>query len=600
MYTNHESLINEEVFYLWLKPVLFQPKTRPKNMEVDMGFDLAQLKALENTLQNILTGVYSQAEVKALLLKLRQLVVSQQSYQGREHQVDQSDVVLITYGDSIFQHGIAPLQTLHDFLNEHVKVELSAVHILPCYPYTSDDGFSVTDYWKINPELGDWDDIDSLSSDYDLMLDAVINHISQSSDWFQGFLLGDERYNHFFTQANPNCDYSSVTRPRALPLLTPFDTAEGVKHIWTTFSEDQIDLNYRNPDVFLKIAELLLFYVEQGATFIRLDAVGFMWKELGTPCIHQPQTHAIIQAYRAIMDRVAPHVKLITETNVPHKDNISYFGNGANEAHLVYQFPLPPLTLHTIQGGDSTRFMDWMIGLEPCSPETTYFNFLASHDGIGVRPVEGILTDAELDVLLNHVQANGGRVSYKDNGDGTQSPYELNINYFDAVCDLRLSEDLNLKRFMAAQSILLSLAGVPGIYIHSLLGSGNDQIGLERLGYHRAINREKLDRIQLEKELANPSTRRAVVLKHFKHLLTTRQQCPSFAPHTSQRVVKTNHQLITFVRDEAVAVIINISSQAVELDSRLLLENLSNDLISGAHVKNMLTLLPYQVMWLSS
>ncbi|MCY9871688.1 alpha-amylase family glycosyl hydrolase [Vibrio barjaei] len=554
---------------------------------------------VKKDLQQILAGVYSPAQLNELIPNLLNVIANQPEYVGKKQWVDQNDIMLITYGDSIKKQGEAPLHTLREFLNDNAADVLSAVHILPCYPYTSDDGFSVVDYWKINPELGDWQDVQSLSNNYDLMFDGVINHISKSSDWFQGYLKGETQYREFFTEANPNRDYSSVTRPRALPLLTTFETANGTKHIWTTFSEDQIDLNFRCPEVFQKIAELLLFYAQQGASFIRLDAIGFMWKELDTPCIHQPQTHAIVQALRALMSAVAPHVKLITETNVPHNDNISYFGNGENEAHLVYQFPLPPLTLHTLQTGNSEKIVEWMSSLEPCSEQTTFFNFLASHDGIGVRPVEGILNKEQVDHLLSVVQTNGGRVSYKDNGDGTQSPYELNINYFDAIRDANSDDQTNLDRFMAAQSILISMAGVPGIYVHSLLGSGNDIEGLERLGYNRAINREKLERTEVESELANPESRRAQVLSRFKHILGIRKQQRAFAPSASQRVVATSEQLVTFVRDEQVLVAINISNQAVELDTNAVLKGVSHDLISGNDLSGVVTVQPYQVMWLA-
>lgn len=554
---------------------------------------------VKKDLQQILAGVYSPAQLNELIPNLLNVIANQPEYVGKKQWVDQNDIMLITYGDSIKKQGEAPLHTLREFLNDNAADVLSAVHILPCYPYTSDDGFSVVDYWKINPELGDWQDVQSLSNNYDLMFDGVINHISKSSDWFQGYLKGEAQYREFFTEANPNRDYSSVTRPRALPLLTTFETAHGTKHIWTTFSEDQIDLNFRCPEVFQKIAELLLFYAQQGASFIRLDAIGFMWKELDTPCIHQPQTHAIVQALRALMSAVAPHVKLITETNVPHNDNISYFGNGENEAHLVYQFPLPPLTLHTLQTGNSEKIVEWMSSLEPCSKQTTFFNFLASHDGIGVRPVEGILNKEQVDHLLSVVQTNGGRVSYKDNGDGTQSPYELNINYFDAIRDANADDQTNLDRFMAAQSILISMAGVPGIYVHSLLGSGNDIEGLERLGYNRAINREKLERTDVETELANPESRRAQVLSRFKHILGIRKQQRAFAPSASQRVVATSEQLVTFVRDEQVLVAINISNQAVGLDTNAVLKGVAHDLISGNDLSGVVTVQPYQVMWLA-
>jgi sucrose phosphorylase len=563
-----------------------------------MALDFKQRRALHRDLQQILAGVYSPAQLKQLLPKLVDVASDNTIGHVMGNWVDQKDVMLITYGDSVLEEGVSSLTALKRFLDKHVKEVISAVHILPCFPYTSDDGFSVVDYWKINPQLGDWNDIHELAEHYDLMLDGVINHISKSSEWFQGYLNGDLQYIDFFTEANPDRDYSSVTRPRALPLLTPFETSRGVKHIWTTFSDDQIDLNFRSPNVFQKIVELLLFYAEQGASFIRLDAIGFMWKELDTPCIHQPQTHALVQAMRAILDVAAPQVKLITETNVPHQDNISYFGSGDNEAHLVYQFPLPPLTLHTLQTADSSIIMRWMSELEPSSPGTTFFNFLASHDGIGVRPVEGILTKQQVDSLLNVVQRNGGRVSYKDNGDGTQSPYELNINYFDAISDTACDDKTNLDRFMAAQAILLSMAGVPGIYIHSLLGSLNDQQGLQNLGYNRAINREKLQRQSLDKSLAEPNSRRSQVLSRFKALLTVRCSEVAFSPSTSQRVVDVDSRLVTLVRDESLAVAINISAQQLALDSTKLLAGLNIDLLTGTRVAQLISIQPYQVLWL--
>ncbi|RKF13745.1 sugar phosphorylase [Alginatibacterium sediminis] len=558
------------------------------------------MATLSKDLQQILAGVYSPAQLKSLVPSLISKANAFSITKPQKLSLDQNDIMLISYGDSIKKDGEAPLHTLRMFLNQHTQHEISAVHLLPCYPFTSDDGFSVIDYWEINSELGGWEDVRALSADYDLMLDAVINHISQSSNWFQGYLEGSEEYQDFFLEADPQLNYGSVTRPRALPLLSAFETSRGLKHVWTTFSSDQIDLNYRSPALFAKVVELLLYYVEQGARYIRLDAIGFMWKELSTPCIHLPQTHALVQAMRAVLDALAPQVKLITETNVPHQDNISYFGNGFNEAHMVYQFPLPPLTMHTLQTGNSDKIVAWMSSLDACSASTTFFNFLSSHDGIGVRPVEGILNPSEVQHLLDVVDANQGRVSYKDNGDGTQSPYELNINYFNAVADKQASMSTNIDRFMAAQTILVSLAGVPGIYIHSLLGSESDLEGLERHGYNRAINRAQLSVDQLQDELKDVDSQRSRVLARFKQLLGTRKTLAAFAPSASQRIVKTDSRVVSLVRDESVAVVVNISNQSLDFDTRLLLPGLSQDLLSQQKITSVTTLAPYQAMWLSA
>lgn len=526
--------------------------------------------------------------------------------------VTEKDAVLITYGDSIKEEGKDPLQSLHEFLNENIGDKLSGVHILPFYPFSSDDGFSVIDYYEVNKDLGDWEDIKSLSGSYDLMFDGVINHISAKSEWFQEYLKGNEKYKEYFVEADPSLDYSKVTRPRALPLLTEFETANGPKHVWTTFSEDQIDLNYRNPDLFLQIAELLLFYISKGAKMIRLDAIGFMWKEMGTTCIHLEETHQIIQTYRDVVDALAPEVILITETNVPHKDNVSYFGNGYNEARMVYQFPLPPLTLNTFLTGDATHLQNWASNLEDTTEETTFFNFLASHDGVGVRPVEGILSKEEVDFMIEKVHAHGGNVSYKDNGDGSKSPYELNINYFDALSHPEEEQTVQVKRFLAAQSILLAMAGVPGIYVHSLLGSRNYQEGVEETGRFRSINREKLDRPQLEAELKDASSLRYEVLSNMKKMLEVRTNEKAFHPNSPQQVVLESNQVYALVRTdketgEKVVTLVNVSNEEqsiklsadkYELNAQTYTDLFSKNEIEITNESLSVTLQPYEVMWL--
>ena len=460
-------------------------------------------------MQEKLEFIYGPETGQATYERLEQLLAKYSNLAGRQpalppnQRLSEKDVILITYGDQVQDRDNATshLQTLHRWLNNHLKGIVNTVHILPFYPYTSDDGFSVVDYWQVDPNLGTWDDINALHADFRLMFDAVVNHISASSAWFQGFLRGEAPYTGYFLPTDPSLDLSGVTRPRALPLLTRFQTAEGEKYLWTTFSEDQLDINFGNPEVFLKIAELLLFYVSQGANLIRLDAIGYMWKEIGTSCIHLPQTHAIIQVWREMLDKCAPNTLLITETNVPHRDNVSYFGNGRNEAQMVYQFTLPPLTLHALLTGNTRYLKEWAASLEKVSDSSTFFNFLSSHDGIGVVPARNILNDTEVNFLLQTVEKHGGKVSYKKNPDGTQSPYELNITYFDALSDTQDETEpdaLKIKRFLVSQAIMLCLQGVPGIYFHSLLGSHNWQAGFEQTGRNRTLNREKLDFSWLE------------------------------------------------------------------------------------------------------
>lgn len=524
------------------------------------------------------------------------------SVQSTTLNVDHRDSMLICYGDHVQRPGQAPLRTLHEFLKQTIHPTISSIHILPFYPYTSDDGFSVVDYLAVNPDLGTWDDIEHLRPDFRLMFDAVFNHISSKSAWFQGFLQDQHPYTEYFHVVDPSIDLSMVTRPRTHPLLTPYETPSGLKHVWTTFSADQIDVNAANPDVLLELLNALLFYVKRGAAYIRLDAIAFLWKEIGTTCIHLPQTHAIIQIMRDLLDWVAPDVILITETNVPHAENISYFGDGTNEAQMVYQFSLPPLTLHTFHTGDTSALTRWAKTIHRLSERTTFFNFLASHDGIGVRPAIGLISDAEIDALVQRTLAHGGRVSYKNNSDGSQSPYEMNITYFDAITDPAVTErdpQVAVKRFLCSQAIMLAMIGMPGIYFHSLFGSRNWTAGVTELGHNRAINRQKLNADTLLRELSDSSSLRHAVFSGYMALLRARTTSPAFHPLGEQRVLELDSGVFALERvspdgKDRVIVLNNVTDREIALP----LSSPSRDLLTQQSVASLISLAPYQTAWL--
>ncbi len=559
----------------------------------------------------------------AVVDRYRALPLSE-AERGLGGEVNHRDAILITYGDQFQRPGEAPLRTLADFAQRHLSGLISAIHILPFYPYSSDDGFSVVDYRAVDPALGAWGDVQRIGDNFRLMFDAVINHASAGSEWFRRFLQDDPAYRDWFIMVDPQADLSQVARPRARPLLTRFDTPSGARHVWTTFSDDQIDLNYANPDVLLEIIDLLLFYVSQGAQFIRLDAIAYLWKTIGTSCIHLPQTHRVIQLFRAALDEVAPHVSLITETNVPHADNVAYFGDGpaTREAQMVYNFALPPLALHAFQAGDARTLSHWAASLsrpdgfqKPVGAKrrTTFFNFLASHDGIGLNPARGILSEADIDRLVERTQAHGGFVSMKNNSDGTQSPYELNLNFFDALNDPQAGEtmDRQVDRFLCAQAIMLSLAGVPGLYVHSLLGSRGWPESVKQTGRYRTINRQKFDAESLERELADPNSLRARVFQRYATLLKARAAHTAFDPYGSQRVIEVSDAVFAVLRSARdgsgnVLCLHNVANQPqrfetdVDLGARLATDVLTGRVThSDPHEHLRLTLDPYQVRWLS-
>ncbi|KPP99104.1 MAG: sucrose phosphorylase [Bacteroidetes bacterium HLUCCA01] len=519
-----------------------------------------------------------------------------------------ADSILITYGDSIVQEGEAPLETLRSFMMQRVGKTITGIHILPFFPYTSDDGFSVQNYHEVREDLGGWMHIRRLAREYRVMGDVVINHVSAQSNWFRDFKKGIAPARDYFHVTEPSPALDQVTRPRNLPLLTPVKTPMGPVHVWTTFSPDQIDLNFANPDVLFEFLDIILLYISQGVSVLRLDAIAYLWKRVGTNCIHLPETHEVVKLIRNVLDLLAPHVTIITETNVPHAENVSYFGTG-DEAHMVYQFSLPPLLLHALLRGNARWLTQWAAGLQPAPDGCAYFNFTSSHDGVGVRPLEGLVPTEEFEYLVNAVLRRNGRVSNKKNPDGSESPYELNITYYDALaCEGGTDDGHQTDRFLCSQAIMLSLQGVPGIYIHALTGSKNDLEGLACKGYNRAINRKQWQRRHLEHALDDENTSTGQVFDRYLHLLKIRSAQPAFDPAAEQKVLDLGDALFAHIRSSEEGTLLclfNVTDARVDVHVHAALpeahrKEAYRDVISGdirgrdGHV----TLAPYDVVWL--
>jgi sucrose phosphorylase len=547
-----------------------------------------------------------------------EFTAAERAFDPRERFTEQ-DVVLITYGDLIVSDNRSPLETLADFAEVFFRGVITTIHVLPFFPYSSDRGFSVISFEEVDPQLGSWDDIAELEESFKLMFDCVFNHISSKSYWFQQFLAGDPRYQDFFVGFSSRAEIDEdrrrlILRPRTSPLLHEFATVDGSRWVWTTFSADQVDLNFKNPEVLLKIVEIMLYYVRHGADLLRLDAITYLWCELGTSCAHLEQTHQVVKLFRDILDVVAPHVALVTETNVPHTDNITYFGDGTDEAQMVYNFALPPLVLHAIQNGDASVLSGWAATLESPSDTTAYFNFLDSHDGIGLMGARGVLSDEEISEICERVAEHGGFVSYKSNSDGSESPYELNITWFSALNrrDAGESRDLQVDRFIASRAIALVLRGVPGIYLPSLIGHRNDTEAVFREESLRSINRSAIDERKLFEVLEDPDGVPARIAGRYVSLLERRIAEPAFHPLAPQRVLDLEPRVFAVLRssvgrDEQILCLINVSSQdvSIEVPETELLPNESKmvDLVGGQEIAPSggalsVDLAPYQVCWM--
>ncbi|EAE7362915.1 sugar phosphorylase [Listeria monocytogenes] len=555
-------------------------------------------------LRKRLSRLYAEDVVDSLAARIEARVQqTQQRKLTRKDQWDEKDIVLITYGDQFKEESQKTLTTFKKMYDSYLKSAFEIVHFLPFYPYSSDDGFSVIDYKAVNPELGDWKDIKEMEKSARLMFDFVCNHMSAKSDWFKRYLAGDEEFRNFFVEMDPNTDLSSVTRPRATPVLTTFQFDSGkVGHIWTTFSEDQIDLNFACPEVLYKMIDVLMFYLEEGAEYVRLDAVGFMWKVPGTSSIHLEETHEIVKLFRDLVDIAAPGTIIITETNVPHVDNISYFGNGEKEAHMVYQFPLPPLVLHAIHHGNAKFLRNWAKNLELPEGKRTFFNFLASHDGIGLNPVRGIIPEAEILALVNDLEEEGALVSYKQNPDGSKSPYEINVTYMDALSKQADTDDLRLARFLVAHAVLMSIPGVPAVYVQSILGSRNDYLGVEATSHNRSINRKKYDLAEITAELEQRGSLRKATYDALTKLISTRKAESLFHPEIPMEVLESTAELFVVKRSsdaESIILIHNLSEKEVSysLDSGVYTNLYKGSTVIGS---DSIKLSGYEFCWLKT
>ena len=535
-----------------------------------------------------LTLLYGELDAKALYWEIERLMQVHHAHKSPEmlqaesafdprDRFTQEDVVAITYGDLIDSPNTHPLRALSMIFEQLFQGVFSTVHILPFFPYSSDRGFSVIDYEEVDPKLGRWEDIERLGDDYRLMFDGVINHVSSRSEWFREFLARNPQYEDFFVSFDSPQAISAehlrlILRPRTSSLLTEYATLRGPRWVWTTFSPDQVDLNFRSEYVLFRVLGVLLYYLRRGADIIRLDAATYLWRELGTSSAHLPQTHALVQLFRAVIDVVAPRAALITETNVPHADNISYFGDGTNEAHLVYNFALPPLTLWTFHSGNWTRLAEWAETIRPPSESTTFLNFLDSHDGIGLLPVEGLLTPPERQQLVRRTIEHGGLVSFRTANDGTQVPYELNIPWYNALNDVDAdeSDDVQTARFIASRAIAMALPGVSAIYLPSIVGTHVTADYKINERDPRSINRNTIRVQELQEQLSIPDSHASRILGRFVHLIRTRTRCRAFHPSAEQRVVLVNPAVFAVLRtarrsDDVVLALTNVSGEAREL-----------------------------------
>ncbi|MCU0246746.1 MAG: alpha-amylase family glycosyl hydrolase [Bryobacter sp.] len=602
----------------------------PYQDSADFGTPPPSLSPEERTgLRERLEQIYGADFPAGVLVELERLIRVHHAHRPPDHpspgraarNFSHRDLILITYGDMVRSQNLTGLAALNEFLARFRRGEpvFSILHILPFFPSSSDRGFSVTDFRAVDSNLGTWTDIRRLGETYRLLFDGVLNHASAQSHAFQEMLAGNPRYRDFaVTFRSPDEitpeQRAVLRRPRTSDILTRFETLDGPRWVWTTFSPDQIDLNYRNPAVLLAAIDTLLYYVRQGADLIRLDAVTYLWKQLGTSSASLEQTHAIVKLFRAVLDLAAPEVALVTESNVPHAENVSYFGNGEDEAQLVYNFALPPLVLHAFYRGDATWLTRWAAQLEYPRSAATFLNMLDTHDGIGLLGAQDFLPPEEMEFLVTTARQHGALISRRSSANG-DVPYEINTTWYSAL-NLENTEEpraLQVQRFMASRSIALALRGVPAIYLHSLVGTRNDFNLAMQSNVKRDVNRGTLDMEILARNLAEPRSKLQLLAEQYRLMLRARQRNTAFHPGGRQEILNLHPALFALLRvgvsgDSHALCLTNVSGESVrvQVPTRTLCCDAASwlDIIRGRGWQAregvlVLTLNPYDYLWLS-
>ena len=524
---------------------------------------------------------------------------------------DSSSVVLITYPDAIYRKDESTLKTLAEFLENRLSGISSVIHILPFLPSTSDGGFAVSNYEEIDETFGNWNDLKNLSGKHKIMADLVLNHVSSSHPWVLQFMKSDEPGSSYIVSPSRTDAWEEVIRPRNSSLFTKIKTNNGFKNVWTTFGPDQIDLNWSNPNIFLEFLHLLVRYINNGAEWIRLDAIAFIWKEPNTTCLHLNKVHLIVKLLNRCLKIIKQTAVLITETNVPEEENLSYLIDG-NEANLAYNFTLPPLLLEAIYTGETNLLNNWLSDWNELPASTSLLNFTSSHDGIGLRALEGIMEEKRIHNLLVESEKRGGLVSHRRMSNGQDQPYELNISWWSAMSNC--GSDITLfqfERFLLSQVFTLSLKGVPALYLPSILASPNDIDTFRKTGQRRDLNREKFEANKLLVLLKNFDSPASKNISYLSHIIKVRSRLSSFHPEAYMKCLYTNIENIVVIKrglkDESVYVICNFSEKYLNLSilndinsielsaNKRLIDNITGSLINA----DKLELKPYQVVWVS-
>ena len=421
----------------------------------------------------------------------------------------ENKIMLITYPDSIGEN----LNDLHTILNKYFKEAVGGVHILPFYPSSADRGFAPMTYREVDPQFGDWQDIEALATDYYLMFDYMVNHISRSSKYFQDYIENkeDSKYKDLFINfdefwpgngpSEAQIDMIYKRKPKAP--YTEVEFADGsTEKIWSTFDEEQIDINNYNPFTRQWNKSNLEFLINKGASVIRLDAFAYATKKVGTNCFFvEPDIWELLDYYdEVITDKDAV---LLPEIHEHYTMQLKV----AKHGYYVYDFALPMLLLHAIYTGRSDRLLHWF---DICPRKQ--FTTLDTHDGIGVVDVADLLTDAEIEDTVDKLYSQGGSVKriYSSTAYKNLDIYQINCTYYSALGE-------NDKAYLLARAIQFFAPGIPQVYYVGMLAGANDEELVNQTKVGRDINRHFYSKAEIDAEVKRPVVSKLIGLMEFRN-----------------------------------------------------------------------------------
>ncbi len=519
-----------------------------------------------------------------------------------------------------------------DYLRE---LGVSLLHLMPLLkprPAPNDGGYAVADYHAVDPRLGTMDDLRAVADGLrargiSLTLDLVCNHTAREHEWAERARAGDPTYLAYFRS------YPDRTEPdrweRTLPEVFP-DFAPGSftwvpeceRWVWTTFNDYQWDLDYSNPDVFAEMFGVICHLANVGVEVLRLDAVAFMWKRLGTNCQNQPEVHLLLQAWRALTRIVAPGVILLAEAIVSPDDLVGYLGQGegaGKECELAYHNVLMVSLWSALAEQNATLLTHTLRAMPPIPPTAAWLTYVRLHDDIGWAVTDenaGAVGLGGYDhrAFLSDFYSGEFPGSFARGAVFQANPATGDRRISGSLASLAGLEEalergddeaaaLAVRRILMLHHLILTFGGIPLIYMGDEIGLRNDPAYAEDpdlAGDNRWLHRPRMDWAAAARR-ADPDSIEGWIFTELRRLVRLRAATPELhAQAAAEAIWHDDPRLFMLLRTSArgdVLILANVAPHAFDASLPPGWDR-AVDLVIGEHVEWRVAMAAYQVRWL--